>query len=353
MNVNPDGSLVFSPSDLIVYLEGDFASWMDRARLEASRGAVVPTFVATASVDDKSDEATLFARLGDAHELAVLERLRSIDGEIVTIARDAQSRERTLEALTRAETTIFQAHLTDPPFEGYADFLRRVSHAGAPAFEPWDSKLARSTRPYFLVQLCCYAAMLARTQGQLPPRIGVILGTGEELVYPTADFIHYYRHLRRRFLTFQERFDPASMPDPGLERGLGRWSEFAREELIRRDDLRLLAGVTRSQVARLRAGAIETLAALATATRPPELRVKQGVFDRLQEQARLQIASRGKDVPAWVVVPPPPERLDRGLGGLPPATPFDVYLDFEGYPLIGKDGLEYLVGAVAVDAGTP
>ncbi len=353
MKLSPDGNLVFSPSDLIVFLEGDFASWMDRARLEAGRGVAIPAHIAAAAADEPSDETALFARLGDAHERAVLERLHGVDGPIVTIDRDNQSRERTLEALTLAQATIFQGHLADPPFEGYADFLRRVTHENGTAFEPWDSKLARSTRPYFLVQLCCYAAMLARVQGHLPARLGVILGTGDELTYPTTDFIHYYRHLRRRFLAFQDRFDPSVMPDPALERGLGSWSDFARQELIRRDDLRLLAGVTRSQIARLRECGIQTLAALATGTRPPDLRIKQGIFDRLQEQARLQITSRGQERPVWIVVPPPEERPGRGLGGLPPATPYDVYLDFEGYPLLGKDGLEYLVGAVTIESGSP
>ena len=36
---------------------------------------------------------------------------------------------------------------------------------------------------------------------------------------------------------------------------------------------------------------------------------------------------------------------------MPPASPFDVYFDMEGYPLV-DGGLEYLFGAVAHDEGT-
>ena len=58
---------------------------------------------------------------------------------------------------------------------GYPDFLVRVaspSDLGAWSYEPWDTKLARHTKPYFLVQLCCYAEMLESAQGVRPHATG-------------------------------------------------------------------------------------------------------------------------------------------------------------------------------------
>jgi len=62
------------------------------------------------------------------------------------------------------------------PFRGYADFLKRdgAGDGGQPLYEVWDTKLARKTKPYYLVQLCCYAEMLASIQGVLPPKVRVL-----------------------------------------------------------------------------------------------------------------------------------------------------------------------------------
>ena len=104
-------------------------------------------------------------------------------------------------------------------FAGYPDFLVRVappSDLGAWSYEPWDTKLARHPKPYFLVQLCCYAEMLERAQGVRPPCCGWLLVQLDISLrareFRTDDFFYYYRALKDAFLDQQRAFDPGSNP---------------------------------------------------------------------------------------------------------------------------------------------
>lgn len=45
----------------------------------------------------------------------------------------------------------------------------------------WDTKLARSPKPYFVIQLCAYSEMIAQLTGTLPDRFGMILGSKERV----------------------------------------------------------------------------------------------------------------------------------------------------------------------------
>ncbi len=116
------------------------------------------------------------------------------------------------------------------------------------------------------------------------------------------------------------------------------------------DHLALVAGMRSEQVKRFRAAGIATVAALAA---QPPARVKgmgPEVVTRLHHQARLQVASRGKPLPVYEVVPPVPAAPPTGLASLPPASSLDVYFDLEGYPLV-EGGLEYLFGAATEGRG--
>ena len=107
-------------------------------------------------------------------------------------------------------SAIYQARLEGGEFAGYADFLLRVdgsSQFGPYEYEVWDTKLARSAKPYFVIQLCCYAEMIEAIQGCLPTHIGVVLGNGKREKFLTADYIFYYRAVKRAFLEQQDTFD--------------------------------------------------------------------------------------------------------------------------------------------------
>lgn len=342
-----DGSVLYSPSDLIRFLAGDFAAWMDRLHFEDP--ARCP-----AEPDESSEEDELARRYGDEHERRYLERMREGGVTVVEIPRGGDGPARTDEALLSGADVIYQAVLEDGVFQGYADFLRRTdggSRLGGWHYTPWDTKLARRAKPYHLVQLCAYAWMLAARQGRWPERIGVILGTGDEVSFPVKEFRWYFRRLRSAFLDFQAAFDPdpARRPNPALEREFGRWAEYAERLLEEMDHPARVANITRSQIVRLEQAGITTMTALARSSGPVP-RIQPATLARLRRQADLQLRSAGQAVPLYEVIPPPAHEPRRGLALLPPPSDGDVYLDLEGFPY-AEGGLEYLFGAVVVENG--
>lgn len=68
MKKKSSGEVVYSPSDLVRYLASPFASWMHRYYLE-SPGAVTP--------DEATEDETLIAQTGEAHERVVIEDFKS------------------------------------------------------------------------------------------------------------------------------------------------------------------------------------------------------------------------------------------------------------------------------------
>jgi len=118
----------------------------------------------------------------------------------------------------------------------------------------------------------------------------------------------------------------------------------------------------RSQIVRLASSGIMTMAELAAAgdeSRPK--RMEAATFEKLRQQARLQVDFRTTGKMDPVLLPPPPPRKnhdgsdaepeDRGFRLLPPPDDGDLYFDMEGDPFSGEDGLEYLFGVSFVENG--
>ena len=357
----PDGTFRYSPHDLVAYLEGDFAAWCERMLAERRQaGGAGSAELEWATPDEDDEEAALAARKGDEHERRYLQRLREQYPAMVEIDRaDPEDQARTLTAMEVAAPVIYQAHLVAGGWGGYPDFLFRCP---GPAdfcpcrgwhYTPWDTKLARSAKPAFLIQLCAYADLLEAIRGFRPGEVVFVLGQGEQRSYPTRHYFHYYRQLRRSFLAFQAAWDTARLPDPGLDRSWGRWGGAAERLLAASDHLSRVANITRGQVRHCEDAGIASLTALAGSEsdgRPR--RVSQPVFDRLRVQARLQLESRGHPEPRWRHRPPVPEEPRRGLARLPPPSEGDVFFDMEGFPY-AEGGLEYLFGVVTADDGAP
>ncbi|HTF41563.1 MAG TPA: TM0106 family RecB-like putative nuclease [Propionibacteriaceae bacterium] len=346
----PDGSRRYSPSDLIAYLEGDFAAWMERRQAEGKAGRTSLDF--PFAPDEADAERELVAGQGAQHEAAVLAVLRARLGDCEEIPSGDQSVDQTFAAMRGGRRLIYQGHLTAGEWHGYPDFLVRTdspSQLGAWAYWPVDSKLARSAKPYFLIQLSAYAEFLQHVQGLRPRQLGFVFGNRLEQAFDTERYFFFYRYLKEAFDRFQETFDPDAMPDPALESGYGGWTNAARRILVERDDPRLVARITISQIKRLRDAGIRTCTELIASGAVP--RINSDVLDRIRRQARLQVASRGKRLPEFEVLPPDVAKR-AGLAALPPASDGDVYFDLEGFPL-AENGLEYLFGAVTVRDGTP
>ena len=155
MKKDSSGQLLYSPSDLVRYLASPFASWMDRYFLEHPDAA---------APDELSAEERLIAETGQAHEQTVLADLKAAPAAVVEIqGRNlAEACEHTIAAIQSQAPIIYQAALQSGPFAGYADFLM-LDQAGR--YQVWDTKLARSPKPHYAIQLCCYADMLAELTG--------------------------------------------------------------------------------------------------------------------------------------------------------------------------------------------
>ena len=316
----PDGSFRFSPRDLVAYLEGDFAAWCERMHVERSRvGAAGPHEPAWATPDETDEEAALAARKGQDHELNFLGQTRAQEPGLVEITRDdAVDEANTRAAMESGAPIIYQGHLAAGDWHGYPDFLYRCLGNGCPCggrhYSPWDTKLARSAKPHFLVQLCAYADMLEAVRGYRPGEIVFVLGQGEKRPYRTREFFYYHRQLRRSFSQFQSHWSESHVPDPGLDRGWGRWEAAAERRLAASDHLSRVAGITRGQVRHLEENGVPTLTALARSNgKARPRRISGPVYDRLCAQARLQLASRGRPEPLWEHRPRDPDDLRRGL----------------------------------------
>lgn len=338
-----NGQVVYSPSDLITYLASPFASWMDRKLLEEP-GSITP--------DELGEEQRLIINTGIAHEQKVLEDFRHVARGLCEVATShpEQARDTTLNAVRERIPVIYQAALQSERFAGFADFLILDQNSG---YEVWDTKLARSTKPYYALQLCAYSEMFAAMTGEpLPKRIGVILGNQERVGFAVEDYVHYYRHIKSSFLRMQDDFklDVADRPEPAPGADHGRWSSHAEAYFVERDHLVQVAGITTGQIKKLRAAGISTVADLSQASGRTVPRLPAETLQKLSHQADLQrrtIKARSVDpdsAPVFELISESGEQPVRGLRLLPPIDDSDVFFDIEGYPLV-DGGLEYLFGA--------
>lgn len=338
----------FSPSDLINYVRSEFITWMDRFKLD---------YPAEAEPDPDSEEMQLVQKKGIEHERDFLSSLKAAGRGVTEFDGQKEHFHPTLAAMRRGDEVIYQGFLEKDEFAGYPDFLVRVkepSLLGSWSYEPWDTKLARHPKPYFLIQLCCYAEMMEAVQGVRPRELQVVLGStgpNRETRFRTDDYYFYYLSLKEAFLEQQRNFDPPGQPEINPFADLGRWAGYAERVLEDRDDLALVANIRSSQRRKLMETGIKTVAALASTDRVHIPRLNDATMDRLVRQAKLQISSRGKDRPDFELLPADAGDVPLGLALLPAASEGDIYFDMEGYPLI-DEGREYLFGACIRENGT-
>jgi predicted RecB family nuclease len=340
------GQLVFSPTDLIRYLASPFASWMDRYYWEFP-DAVKP--------DEESDDERLVAQTGVQHELVVLGELKLATPQLVEIPKDdfSDALVKTRAAIEAKSPIIYQAALEHGRFFGYSDFLT-LDDAGL--YQVWDTKLARSPKPYYAVQLCCYSEMLAPLLGgKMPSKFGIILGSKERVEFRVEDFFHYYLRIKAGFLAMQDGFtgNLADCPEPQPRAEHRRWSSHAEEFFVKTDHLVQVAGISVGQIKKLKAAGLNTVTELANASGKAIHKLAGNTLEKLVAQARLQCQTRA-DRAKQPDAPPRFELLPHvgangeplGLAALPPDHPADVFFDMEGYPLV-DGGLEYLFGSCA------
>jgi predicted RecB family nuclease len=332
-----DDKPIYSPSDLVQFVQSEFATWMNRYSLIHR--------IESTEVDPLLD---VLCQLGDRHEKEYLLSLEQAGVEVYKIdGRGGYTA--TIAAMKAGAPYIYQAALRDGNWIGFADFLIRVnepSDLGAWSYIPLECKLALHPKPYFVIQACAYCELLGAIQGRQPEQFALLLGDRQLQYFDRADYSYYVAQLRLDFLAMMERFDPSQRPIPTIS-DHRPWQTVADQDLLDRDHLSLVANISRRHIRHLEADGINTVAQLAKLDRPiPKL--KTAIRERLVIQAQLQCEARsGK--PTYRLLPVDPTTPDRGLGGLPPASDFDIFFDMEGYPLGESGGLEYLFGATVCE----
>jgi predicted RecB family nuclease len=339
------GRPLFSASDLNNFLECPHLTQLDLGVVE---GRLDPP-------DGRTARADLIARKGDEHEAAYLQSLKDEGTEVVEIPRDGvAAADLTVAAMRDGAEIIYQGAFLHDGWSGYADFLLRLddqpSDLGSWSYEVADTKLARRTKPIYLLQLCFYSEQVARLQGREPERMHVILGTREQQSFRLREFDAYYRRIKQRFLNEIAASPLDTYPNPVPHCELCRWAERCDAQRTADDHLCLVAGMRSAQSLRMSRVGITTVEQLAVAAPDTEVpKIAPATFETLHDQARLQLEQRRTGTPSYELLEPE-ER--RGFALLPPPSKSDLFFDMEGDPLY-ENGLEYLFGAVSVDQDQP
>ncbi len=337
-----DGKPRFSPSDLTNFMESRFVSYMDRLYLIGDERA---------KKDPVDEGMSILRERGLAHEAAYLNLLRESGVDVAVIEADGTNGiDLTQQSMREGRQVIYQAHLAHGEFFGKADFLVRVDGHHSPAlgtdyvYEPLDTKLALTPKPYFAIQLCCYAEMLASIQGILPESFFIVLGNGSSKSFRTEDFYYFYRQLKCEFLDYHLSFNIDEIPEFIELPPFCSYREVGKEILEKRDDLSRVANIRKSNIIKFKKAGITTLADLAQSEQHKILGMSDETFDNLKQQALLQLRSSNLPKPLFEIIEPRPDDFRRGLALLPPRSQNDVWFDMEGYPHV-EGGLEYLFGA--------
>ena len=341
---DPNLTVVYSASDLTAAAT---CEWALMRRLDGKLGRI-PLFV---DPPDAMLERT--GRLGDAHELRVLEELRATRS-VVEFERPAMSREaleqaasETAAAFAARQDVLFQATFFDGRFLGFADFIE-LNESGE--YEVYDTKLARHEKVTALLQLAAYSDQLLRLGIPIGDDVHLILGDGRTSTHRVRDILPVYRKRRARLQRLIDERVAESTPtewgDPRYS-ACGRCSACAEQVALHRDVL-LVAGIKLTQRGRLATAGIHTIDDLA-ATTTPVVGIADSTLWSLRSQAKAQLRTGESSRPSYEVYNP------TALGALPTPDAGDIFFDFEGDPLYSEDtnhtewGLDYLFGLIEPD----
>ena len=344
-----DDRFLFSPSDLGGFLACEHLTQLELA--VALRQGRRPSY--------ENAYAELLRTKGQEHEQAYLASLREAGRTVVEVRLDAArdfeaGMRRTAEAMQEGADYVYQAVFLSQGWRGIADFLERVerpSALGGFSYQVLDTKLARHPRPEHALQLSFYSQALEQVQQLAPDLAYVVLGTRDRVPIRLADVTAYFRRVRERFGEAVGA-RPATGPYPCHYCSFCDYRKPCEDQLEREDHVVRVAGIQRTQVKRLSAGGIGTLAALAQT--PADLavpRIAGSTLHGLREQAGLQLIRQRTGSLEWRALD---IEAGRGFAGLPPRSPGDVIFDLEGHPFFEPArGLEYLFGVLLLDGPEP
>ncbi len=150
----------FSPSALANYLACPHLTTLELAvrRGELERPFRVNRHAELIRDKGQEHEDAYLASLGD--DVVLIDKPWEIGWEVAAAA--------TAQAMRDGAPVIYQATFVDGSWRGLSDFVERQPDG---SYEVSDTKLARHSKPYFLLQLSFYSEQLGRVQGRLPERV--------------------------------------------------------------------------------------------------------------------------------------------------------------------------------------
>lgn len=338
-----EAQYLYSPSDLVHFLSCNHSIVLN-----------LKSFLEQIEKAEDSASNKLLQNKGFAHEAAYLAKLKADGKRVVEIPKQPKLPERvelTKQALQSGADVVYQGVLFNGQWRGDADFLIRVetpSKLGAFSYEVLDTKLARHAEAKHIIQLCVYNDLLEQLQGTHPKQFHLFLGNESLVSLKADDFLYYYRHARHRFEQFVKAPPADSYPEPCQYCDFCQWKEHCEAQWQADDHLSLVANIQRSQIDKLKAHDVKTVAALAslpTETKVPDLNPE--VFTRLRQQASLQIHKRNTGENKCEIIQFPE---GKGFHRMPAPNDGDLFFDMEGDPL-HPDGLEYLFGVYYAKRG--
>ncbi len=250
---------------------------------------------------------------------------------------------------------IYQATLLDSQLIGHADFLLKrpgKSIFGDYFYEVADTKLARSGKAKFVVQIGYYSMLLAKTQQAEPEQMYVILGNMQEATYRFIDYAKYIQVLTERFLNSVPAAQSNTYPHPCDKCRECRWDDLCSTRREKDGHLSGVANITRLQIRKLEEFGIRTIDALAALPEGSSLpKMDPEILERLRKQAALQQhGKRAGSTQFELISLPGPDRESYGFARLPVPDEGDLFFDMEGNPL-EENGLEYLFGLYYFEQG--
>ncbi|MEY9583332.1 TM0106 family RecB-like putative nuclease [Sinorhizobium fredii] len=255
----------------------------------------------------------------------------------------------TMDAMRSGRPIIVQAALRDGRWIGRADVLRRVertSDLGPWSYEIIDTKLSRETKGGTVLQLSLYAELLRAMQGITPEFLHVVVPWSdfEPQTFRVTDYAAFFRKVRRATEEATAAGRGDHYPEPTEHCDICRWAEQCDGRRRDDDHLCLVANISKTQIAELRAHSVTTTKALADLPSPMPWKPDRGSpasFEKARAQAHIQVSAREAGERQFEMLEVVP---GTGLCRLPEPSLGDIFFDIEGDPFIGEHGLEYLFG---------
>jgi uncharacterized protein len=311
--------------------------------------------------DWAAPDLKVIQELGLRHETAYLTHLTTQGlavGNLGHIDHKEEARllAETLALMERGAQVIAQGALSDGEWFGRPDVLRRVekhSDRWKWSYQVVDTKLARETKATTILQLSLYSDLLKQIQGMEPEFLWVV-PPGEGFAgekYRVSEYAAYYRHVRKRLLkAVGEKASRETYPEPVEHCNVCRWFKECDARRRADDHLSLVAGIRRQQRGQLEEWNAETMAKLAALPIPLRERPKHGSkagYEKVQKQARVQVEGRTEKKLKHEPILPVTEGM--GFCRLPEPSVGDMFVDLEGDPFAGENGLQYLFGFAVLD----